>query len=178
MERADPNATDPIYVANAGLVLLSPFLPALFDRLKLLSEVDGVPRIIGVEAASRAVHLLQYLVDGRLDCPAPHLALNKVVCGLPVAQPVSAAIAPAASDLEVCDGLLGAVINNWPVISSTSVAGLRETFLQRDGRLMAGEDRWSLTVGRKTLDVLVDQAPWSFSVLFHPWMVRPIHVTW
>jgi hypothetical protein len=58
------------------------------------------------------------------------------------------------------------------------MAGLRETFLQREGKLQRTHDGWKLRVQRKTLDVLVDQIPWSISVVFHAWMPQPIHVTW
>jgi hypothetical protein len=33
-------------------------------------------------------------------------------------------------------------------------------------------------VQRKTLDVLVDQIPWSVSVVYHRWMAQPLYVTW
>lgn len=61
----------PVYIANAGLVLINPYLPVLFDRLGLLAvDADDQPRVSDPEAASRAVHLLQYLATGRLDTPA------------------------------------------------------------------------------------------------------------
>ncbi len=58
------------------------------------------------------------------------------------------------------------------------MTGLRQTFLQREGKLERGADAWKLRVQRKTVDVLVDQVPWSLSVVFHPWMREPVHVTW
>jgi hypothetical protein len=70
------------------------------------------------------------------------------------------------------------MIANWPVIRNTSLAALRETFLQREGRLLRGEGRWSLRVQRKGLDVLTDRVPWSFATVYHDWMADPIHVTW
>ncbi|WP_448205619.1 contractile injection system tape measure protein [Azospirillum sp. sgz302134] len=175
-----PSASgEPIYVGNAGLVLLNPYLPALFDRLGVLTVgEDGVARVTGLEATSRAVHLLQYLADGRCDRPEPTLVLNKLLCGLDPAIPVEPAIQPTDEQLGLCDGLLGAVIGNWPIIRNTSVAGLRETFLAREGRLERGADRWTLTVQRRTVDVLVDQVPWSFAVLYHSWMRAPLHVSW
>ena len=177
-----PAAAEPshaIFIGNAGLVLFNPYLPMLFERLGVLTPTEsGVPRIQGLEAASRAVHLLQYMVDERLNTPEPALALNKVLCGLPTAQPIARSIEPVQADLDLCDGLLRAVIANWPILRNTSPAGLRETFLQRDGRLLRGDGRWNLQVQRKTLDVLTDQVPWSFSLVYHRWMIDPVHVTW
>ncbi|HVG46490.1 MAG TPA: contractile injection system tape measure protein, partial [Longimicrobium sp.] len=170
---------EPVYVANAGLVLASPFLPHLFASLGLLGEgEDGRPRLRDAEAVSRGVHLLQYLVDGRTDTPEPALALNKVLCGVPLATPVDASIQMTGEEQATCDQLLAAMLARWEAIRGTSVAGLRETFLQREGRLNGAEGGWKLTVQRKTVDVLVDQVPWSISVVLHRWMPAPLHVTW
>lgn len=168
-----------IYVANAGLVLLHPFLPQLFRLLGLLStDGDGAARIRGTDDATCAVHLLEYLATGNYDTPEPALALNKLLCGLELDTPVARGWVPQAEQLEQCHQLLAAVKGNWSSIGNTSVAGLRETFLQRDGRLERRDGKWTLTVSRKTVDVLVDQIPWGFAVIFHPWMPRELAVTW
>jgi len=135
-------------------------------------------RLRDAETASRAVHLLQYLVDGTTDAPEPRLVLNKLLCGLAPAVPVERAIEPTEQEIAVCDALLRSVLAGWPALANTSVAGLRETFLQREGKLERGDEGWRLRVGRKTVDVLVDELPWSLSVILHRWMPRPLHVTW
>lgn len=173
-----PETDDAIFIGNAGLVLFSPYLPTLFERLDLLTDTDTGPRIVDAEAMSRGVHLLQYLVDARCDAPEPELVLNKLLCGLPSAQPVAASFVPSKAELAVCDGLIGAVIANWSILGNASPAALRETFLQREGRLTHGADRWNLQVQRKTVDVLVDQVPWSFAMVYHRWMGEAVHVTW
>jgi hypothetical protein len=175
----DENRREPIYIGNAGLVLANPFLPHLFDALGLLGRNEaGKPRLRDEAAASRAVHLLQYLVDGRTDTPEPLLALNKVMCGMPIAAPVEREIEATDLERETCDMLLRSIVENWPILRNTSIAGLRETFLQRDGKLTYGEAGWRLQVQRKTLDILVDQVPWSIGVVFHAWMPAALHVTW
>jgi hypothetical protein len=176
---ADEMPREPIYIGNAGLVLANPFLPHLFDALGLLGRNEaGKPRLRDEAAASRAVHLLQYLVDGRTDTPEPLLALNKVMCGMPIAAPVEREIEATDLERETCDMLLRSIVENWPILRNTSIAGLRETFLQRDGKLTYGEVGWRLQVQRKTLDILVDQVPWSIGVVFHAWMPAALHVTW
>jgi len=175
----DEAAQEPIFIDNAGLVLTNPFLPHLFDALGLLSPDErGKPRLRDQAATSRAVHLLQYLVDGRADAPEPLLALNKVLCGLPIAAPVNRAITMTEDEHDTCDMLLRSILGNWPILSGTSIAGLRETFLQREGKLTLADGAWRLQVQRKTLDVLVDQIPWSIGVVFHAWMPGALHVTW
>jgi hypothetical protein len=171
------SVVESLYVENAGLVLTSPFLPHFFSTLGLLLPADGTAQI-DPEQASRAVHLLQFLVDGRCDVPEPELVLNKLLCGLSPETPVAASITPTEAETSLCDQLLKAMLANWPVISSTSMEGLRETFLQRSGRLEMRPDGPTLTVQRKTLDVLVDQVPWGFRMIFHPWMGQPVHVSW
>lgn len=167
----------PPYIANAGLVLLSPFLPHLFERLELL-DGDPDPRVSDPENRSRAVHLLQYLVTGRFDTPESELVLNRLLAGIPLSATLVPDIAPSTADLDICDGLLKAAIHNWPIIRGTSPDGLRETFLQREGRLQQSDQRWRLVVQRKAVDVLVDQIPWSFATVFHRWMPGPVQVTW
>jgi len=176
---AEPEVGETIYIRNAGLVLFNPFLPRFFEMLGLLTVgEDGRPCIAGLEPVSRAVHLLQYLADESCDRPEPELALNKLLCGVPLATPVARSIEPAAPEIAICDDVVRAVIGNWAIISNTSPAGLRETFLQREGRLRKGEGKWTLTVQRKTVDVLTDQIGWNKSIVFHRWMAEPVHVTW
>jgi hypothetical protein len=169
----------PVYINNAGLVLTGPFLPHLFQNLDMLHQDEtGHIRLRDSKAISHAVHLLQYLVDGRTGAPEPLLVLNKIMCGVPTATSVERAIEPTERERELCEQLLKAMIANWKVISHTSIAGLRETFLQREGKLERTSDGWKLRVQRKTLDVLVDQIPWSIRVVYHKWMPQPLGVDW
>jgi hypothetical protein len=175
----EPEAEETLYIDNAGLVLTGPFIPRLFESLDLLGvDEKGVPRLRDREAASRAVHLLQYLVDGRTDAPEPQLVLNKILCGLGTATPIASKIELTERERETCGQLLKSMIANWKIIENTSVVGLQETFLRREGRLERTGAGWKLKVQRKTLDVLVDQIPWSISVLRQRWMPQPLYVTW
>ena len=81
-------------------------------------------------------------------------------------------------ELRMCEQLHKAVLANWTNLSSTSITGLQEIFLQREGRLMQMDDGWKLTVQRKTVDALMDQVPWSISVISHAWMPETLYVTW
>ncbi|MEA3052831.1 MAG: hypothetical protein QOG72_1734 [Sphingomonadales bacterium] len=168
-----------IAVLNAGLVLTSPFLPQLFTALELVAR-DGSGKLAWTESeqAGRAVHILQYLVDGRCDAPEPLLALNKLLCGLDLSWPTLPGIVMTEAERSTCQSMLGAMIANWPMLSGSSVAALQETFLQREGRISQVEGGWKLEVERKVLDVLVDSVPWSFAMIFHSWMEDPISVSW
>jgi hypothetical protein len=166
------------YVGNAGLILFAPFLPTFFTRLGLLSQVSGKQRIAGLEAASRAVHLLQFLVDQRCDRPEHTLLLNKLLCGISWAEPILPMIEPTKAEAGLCSEVTRALIGNWTAVRNAAPEGVRETFLQRDGRLTHGADRWDLQVQRKTVDVLTDLIPWNRSIIYHPWMAEAVYVTW
>lgn len=172
---AAADAGAPITVGNAGLVLLAAYLPRLFAHLRLTGP-DG---FVDTAAAERAVHLTQWMADG-IDAPADEhaLVLNKLLCGLPLHTPLGrdAAVEPAAR--EVATQLLQAVIAHWSALGRTSVAGLRETFLQREGRLQRREGGWQLQVAPRAFDMLLDRLPWSIAIIRLPWMEGAIHVEW
>jgi len=168
------SAGEPLYISNAGLVLTSPFLPHLFRTLDMIENGGWKD----AASAARAPHLLQWLVDGAGTAPEPMLALNKVLCGLPLSAPLDNSVEITEREQQTCTQLLQAMISNWTPIAQSSVTALRETFLQREGKLQEQADRWILHVQRKTVDMLVDQIPWSFSFIHHPWMTKPLHVTW
>ncbi len=179
MNEDDPQTGgEPIHIANAGLVIAGGFLPQLFERLEVLEETKDGKRRVRRDAVSRTVHLLQYLVDGRTNTPEPLLCVNKVLCGVPLATPIEREIEMTPREQELCDTLLAAIIETWTIIKHTSVAGLRETFLQREGRLDRPSMGWRLRVQRKTVDVLLDQIPWTISTIAHSWMPEPLFVTW
>jgi hypothetical protein len=169
---------DALHVANAGLVLAGPYLPRLLRMLGLAGDVAFTPP---EAAAERGVHLLQAVVDGRGDTAEPLLVLNKLLCGLPLAAPVPPANELTDPEQAAIDGMLKAMIQHWRTLGNTSVAGLRETFLQREGRLMRkgrNNDAWHLVVQRRPLDVLLDRLPWGFATIKYPWMEQVLHVQW
>ncbi len=70
------------------------------------------------------------------------------------------------------------MIAHWGILGNTSVRGLRESFLQREGRLRRKDGGWQLLVQSRAFDMLLDKLPWGFSVIRHPWMESTVHVEW
>ena len=171
---ADALAAGGFGIGNAGQVLAAAYLPRLFEVLGLV--VEG--RFVTEEAALRASHLLQFLVDGRADAAEHELPLNKLLCGLDLRQPVPAGIDITDQERQTIENMLRAIIAHWGALGSTSVAGLREAFLQRPGLLRQQGDAWQLKVEKKTLDILLEKLPWGFSVIRHPWMPQALMVDW
>lgn len=165
------------HIRNAGLVITAPFLPRLFESLDYLEPGSGGWRRADETCPSRAVHLLQWLVDERDDAPEPELALNKILCGLDPAPPVTA-VTLTDQELSIGRSLLTTILACWPPLAESSTEALRATFFQREGRLTSGEPGWNLEVETHALDVLLHQLPWSFSTILHPWMHKPLTVRW
>ncbi|UMB76137.1 hypothetical protein FXN80_18995 [Dickeya fangzhongdai] len=165
---------EPLPVANAGLVLAAPWLPRLLTKLALVQD-GAFPQ---PDARHQAIHCLQYLVDRGQNCAEYQLALNKLLCGLPLNAPLPLTLPPDAAARDTLDALLDALLQHWNALGHTSVDGLRQTFLQREGTLWRQADSWKLEVVPGPFDMLLDRLPWGYSTIKYPWMDRPLHVVW
>ncbi len=163
-----------ISVRNAGLVLLSTYVPLLFERLGIVKEGE----FVNEQASLDAVHYLQYLGTGLTHTEEVYLPLNKLLCGLSIETPVPQGIEISEENKTLITGLLEAAISHWPAIGNSSVDGFRGNWIVRDGLLTEEEDRWQLQVEKKAYDLLINQSPYSFSIIRFPWMNKPIHVSW
>nr|WP_269840263.1 contractile injection system tape measure protein [Paucibacter sp. M5-1]MCZ7882886.1 contractile injection system tape measure protein [Paucibacter sp. M5-1] len=182
--RPDPvDADSPIYIADAGLVMLAAYAERLFGRLALLEA----GRFKSPAAQSLAVAALGYLAAGHeighgVGSEAQQV-LAKLLCGVLPAQVLAAPEPLGEERRALLDALLGAVIAHWKAVGNTSVEGLRQSFLRRGGRLTrkpgdADEQAWRLLVEPKPFDLLLDRLPWSFSTIRLPWMTGVLHVDW
>jgi len=163
-----------LYINRAGLVLAAPFFPSLFNRLGYLNNGE----FIDDDVRSRAIHVMEYLVTGREIVEEHNLVIQKFLAGLPVQSPVDPVYSLTDEEKEMSESMLNGLIGNWPALQNTTVNGLRESFLLRDGRLQKAEDQWVLTVERKAFDMLLDQVPWSISMIKLPWMKYVLKVDW
>lgn len=170
----EESGDEDVFVTNAGLVLVAPFLARLFTKLGL---TEG-RAFRDDEAAERAAHLLQHLVEERADRPEHLLVLNRVLCGVPPGRPLPRSIVVGPEEDEAIRGLLAAVVEHWGALGNTSIQGLRESFLQREGLLGRVDGAWRLQVEERAFDVLLDRIPWSFRTVRLPWMEALLHVEW
>lgn len=169
---------DPIYTPTAGLVLLGAYVQRAFATLQLTAN----SKFIDEAARIHAVHCLEYLAWGTTESAEPAWVLSKMLCGVPLAQPLPPCDGIDSPTRELLDGMLMAVIGHWKTIGNTSVAGLRQSFLQRAGRLTRKpsdlDDQWQLTVEPRAFDMLLDRLPWPYSTIKLPWMAGALHVDW
>jgi hypothetical protein len=164
------------FLDNAGVVLLSPYLPRLFSMLELTEQVKFKDR----DAQIRAIFLLQYVVFGAPDSGYPEYAmtLNKLLTDFQTGRPIPRNLELTEQETGTVDSMLQGVLENWAKLKNTSLAGLREGFLQRNGKLEERDDMFLLTVEEKAYDMLLDSCPWSFKTIKFPWMKKGIEVKW
>jgi hypothetical protein len=160
--------------AAAGVVVVHTFLPEFFNKCGLIDNKEFIDNT----ARERAVQLLLYLASGETETPENDLLLPKFLCGVPFEQPINGEI--ILSELEKAESihLLEAVIAHWSKLKKTSPDGLREGFLQRDGKLEKRPQGWYLNVEQKSIDILLDFLPWNLRIIKLPWMGEILRVEW
>ena len=86
-----------LYINNAGVVLTANFLPFLFEGLGITVEqafVDEAAQIKGI-------YLIQYIATGVAEAKEPELVFNKMLCDIPINQPIPPVVALSERELEL-----------------------------------------------------------------------------
>ena len=164
-----------IYVENAGLILFHPFLKSLFEQLQLTQNEIWTNKM----SQHKAILLTQFLIRGETKIGENELVLNKILCGFPIENVVNTQLEITQKEIEKCESLLQAVIEYWKILGDTSIAGLRETFLQRKGKILLTEnEKLELWVKQEGVDVLLAQLPWGIEMIKTPWMEDFLQCYW
>ena len=161
-------------VNNCGLVLINNYIHMYFERLGLLNG----NAFKHSEAQRKAVHYLQFLASGHTETEEHYLLLNKVLCGLDRHHPIESGIEMFEEETHLATGLLNALISHWGSNGSTTINGFRGNWLLRSGILRSDEKYDELIVEKKAYDLLLGQAPFTYSRIEYPWMAKPLIVTW
>lgn len=166
-----------IWIQNAGLVLLAPFLASLFRNLNWVTGKNFVDS----QLQQQAIALLQFMANGESETNEEDLLLNKILCNWPLEEAL-ALLEPLSTEArQEAENLLQSVITQWTALKKNSIENLRYSFLQREGKLIQGPDGgWHLYIERQTLDVLLDRLPpgWGYSMVKLPWMQQILYVEW
>ncbi|WP_421863055.1 contractile injection system tape measure protein [Motiliproteus sp.] len=162
-------------VSFAGLILLAPYLPRLFERMSWLDTNQQLKR----HNTALAAKALIYLATGQQHLPEHQLGWIKVLLAL---DPDSLLLIDEQSLppelITELDLLLDSLLSHWSGLKSTSANGLRQAFLQRQGLIRQQEQQWQLWIERQGMDVLLDQLPFSIETVKLLWLPQPIHVRW
>lgn len=166
-----------IKVSFAGLVLLHPYFTRLFDMFELTK--NGM--FIDEQSQLNARALLVYIATKELDWKCEQNAFINILCGLPADFPyhASASLNLDAQQISTIEMLLSSLIEHWK-IGKTSIEGLQESFLTRQGSLRFSEEEhtYFLRVEFAAYDMLLHRLPWQISDIKLPWQPNLIKVDW
>lgn len=172
---ADTIPTGEKYISkHAGAVLLAQFLRPFFQKLNLLDGISWKNKA----AQYKGAQLVRFLCSGEQYTPEYSLVLEKLLCGIPLEEPVPLDTLLLPEEIDEALILLNAIIEHWQALRNTSVDGLRNSFLIRDGSLSRNHEHWLLQVEQKTMDVLLEKLPWGYSTITLPWNNYLIYVEW
>lgn len=163
-----------IAVQNSGLILLHPFIHRFFVH----SGIAGNDGPIFAGERDLAIQLLHYVASGQEEFFEADLVFEKFICGVPLKMPVQRQSLLTGQAKTESENLLKNVINHWGALKNTTPDGLREAFLQRNGKLMIKDETATLQVERKSYDVLLEKLPWNISMVKLPWFKKIIFVEW
>jgi len=164
-----------IAIANAGLVLFHPFLPAVFREL---GWVGADKKFTDGQVQRKAVLFLQLLVNGKSRQPEHELVLNKILCGWPIHLPLPSGANFSAREKNAVTDLIESLKEHWTVVKNTSNRGLVESFVSRPGLLQRKPKGYLLQVERKSVDILLDSLPLSLNIIKLPWNEQIIYTEW
>jgi hypothetical protein len=163
-----------IYVQNAGLVLLHPFLEYFFQEFKLLKD----QKFVNAKVRITAIHLLHYLATGKDNPMEYELLFEKYLCGWDFEKPVPRRVKLSKYMKAESEKLLTSAIGHWKALKKTSPNGLREGFLQREGKLVLDDFQHRLIVEGNAADVLLSSLPWGYGMIKLPWLEQILIVDW
>ena len=163
-----------LFVQNAGLVLLHPFLRFLFKNTGLIEAGLFISR----EKQEKAIMLMHWLATGNTEAEEWLLAVPKILCSWPLDEPLEFDFSLTEQEKTEANDLLIATIAQWTILKNTSPDGLRKGFLQRNGKVVLQNENIYFQVEKSAIDILLDHLPWNLSIIKLPWVKNLLRVEW
>ncbi|KAA0129340.1 hypothetical protein FY557_05430 [Chryseobacterium sp. SN22] len=170
-EEAIPD--DGQYVQNAGLILIHPFIKTLFEHCGLLD-----PETRQLLDPELGAHLLHYIATGKTNAPEYDMVFEKFLCNIPAHRPISRHIKLSRKHKTEAKNVIESVLHNWSPMKNSSAALLQNEFFRRPGKLVVTDYDYTLTVERKTQDILLDKLAWGIGLVKLPWKEKFMYVNW
>ncbi|WEK71328.1 MAG: contractile injection system tape measure protein [Candidatus Chryseobacterium colombiense] len=161
------------YIQNAGLIILHPFLKTFFEHCDLIH-----PKTQQLTDPELCAHLLHYIATGKTNAPEYDMIFEKFLCNIPMNQSINRHIKLSRKHKTQVKNLIESVQQNWKPMKKSSGALLQNEFFQRSGKLVVTDHDYTLTVERKTQDILLDKLAWGISFVKLPWKEKFMFVNW
>ena len=169
-----PIPEEGVFVEQAGLVLLHPFIVPFFK----IFDLHNGQYFHHAMAQQKGLSLLHFLATGNEEPEEHSLVVPKILCGYALDEPVEHQPL-SIIEKDEAEELLRAVIDKWNILKSSSIEALRQSFLKRGGKLVSNSNgNFQLFVEAESLDVLLDHLPWGMSMIKFPWMNQILKVDW
>lgn len=163
---------DDLYIQNAGLILIHPFLKTFFEHCDLFDSENN--QLLNPELCA---HLLHYIATGKTNAPEYDMVFEKFLCNIPLHQTISRHIKLSQNHKIQAKKVIESVQHNWSAMQKSSPALVQNEFFQRPGKLVIGHD-YTLTVERKTQDILLEKIGWGIGFVKLPWLEKFIFINW
>ncbi|WES99623.1 contractile injection system tape measure protein [Chryseobacterium arthrosphaerae] len=171
--REDPDENNGQYIQNAGLILIHPFIKTFFEHCNLLD-----PKTQQLLDPELCAHLLHYIATGNTNAPEYDMVFEKFLCNIPANKSISRHIKLSRQHKEQAENVIESVQHNWAPMRKSSAALLQNEFFQRSGKLVITDYDYTLTVERKTQDILLDKLAWGIGLVKLPWQEKFIFINW
>lgn len=167
------NQNDEHYIQNAGLILIHPFIKTFFEHCNLMDQ--KTQQLTDPELCA---HLLHYIATGKTNAPECDMVFEKFLCNIPMNQTINRHIKLSRKHKTQAKNVIESVQHNWTPMKTSSAALLQNEFFQRSGKLAVTENDYTITVERKTQDILLDRLGWGIGLIKLPWQEKFIFVNW
>ncbi|WP_449386985.1 contractile injection system tape measure protein [Chryseobacterium lineare] len=169
----DAIANDGQYIRNAGLILIHPFMKTFFEHCELFD-----PETQQLTDPELCAHLLHYIATGTTNAPEYDMAFEKFLCNIPMNQTINRHIKLSRKHKTQAQNVIESVQYNWNPMKKSSAALLQNEFFQRSGKLVVTDHDYTLTVERKTQDILLEKLGWGIGLVKLPWKEKFMFVNW
>ncbi|KAB1230960.1 contractile injection system tape measure protein [Chryseobacterium viscerum] len=161
------------YIQNAGLILIHPFIKTFFEHCDLLH-----PKTQQLTDPELCAHLLHYIATGNTNAPEYDMIFEKFLCNIPMSQTINKHVKLSRKHKTQAKNVIESVQHNWSPMKKSSVALLQNEFFQRPGKLVTTDYDYTLTVERRTQDILLDRLGWGIGLVKLPWQEKFIFINW
>lgn len=161
-----------VFVENAGILLMHPFLAPL---LKNLGYIKNAKQLTEPLKAAQIVH---FMATGQLECFEHEMQFAKFLCGLSSGEVMDKSMILTDEEKKEVEKVQLSALSYWKSIKSSSIPLLQNEFLKRPGKLFIDGDVKRIVVEKKTVDILMNDLPWSIGLVQLPWLKDLIHVEW